>query len=73
MNLIVAANGLGYRTNWITNWYSDVEEGRRILGLAPHERVVGFVHIGSFDGSAPERPRPEVGKLYSEYSGPWEG
>lgn len=73
MNLIVAANGLGYRTNWITNWYSDVEEGRRILGLAPHERVVGFVHIGSFDGSAPERPRPEVGKLYSEYSGQWEG
>ena len=33
--------------NWITNWYSDTEEGRRILGLAPHERVVGFVHIGT--------------------------
>ncbi|MDH6229516.1 nitroreductase [Mesorhizobium soli] len=73
MNLIVAANALGYKTNWITNWYSDVEEGRRILGLAPHERVVGFVHIGSFDGDVPERPRPDVGKLYSEYSGPWEG
>lgn len=73
MNLIVAANGLGYKTNWITNWYSDVEEGRRILGLAPHERVVGFVHIGSFDGSVPERPRPEVTKLYDDYSGPWEG
>ena len=73
MNLIVAANALGYKTNWITNWYSDVEEGRRILGLAPHERVVGFVHIGTFDGSVPERPRPDVNKLYSEYSGPWEG
>ncbi|PSJ59781.1 nitroreductase family protein [Pseudaminobacter soli (ex Li et al. 2025)] len=73
MNLIVAANALGYKTNWITNWYSDVEEGRRILGLAPHERVVGFVHIGSFDGDVPERPRPDIGKLYSEYSGPWEG
>lgn len=73
MNLIVAANGLGYKTNWITNWYSDVEEGRRILGLAPHERVVGFVHIGSYDGSVPERPRPEVTKLYDDYSGPWQG
>jgi nitroreductase len=73
MNLIVAANALGYKTNWITNWYSDVEEGRCILGLAPHERVVGFVHIGSFDGDVSERPRPDVGKLYSEYSGPWEG
>ncbi|WP_109611903.1 nitroreductase family protein [Pseudaminobacter salicylatoxidans] len=72
MNLIVAANGLGYKTNWITNWYSDVEDGRRILGLAPHERVIGFVHIGTFDGEGPARPRPDVRKLYSEYSGPWE-
>ena len=48
MNLVIAANAMGYGTNWITNWYSDVPEGRAILGLAPHERVVGFVHIGTF-------------------------
>lgn len=73
MNLITAANALGYGTNMITNWYSDNEEGRALLGLAPHERVVGFIHIGSYDGSAPERPRPDVSRLYSDYSGPWEG
>ena len=73
MNLVLAANALGYGTNWITNWYSDVEEGRRILGLAPDERVVAFVHIGSFAGDAPERPRPDVGKLCADYAGPWEG
>lgn len=72
MNLVIAANALGYGTNWITNWYSDDEEGRRILGLAPQERVVGFVHIGTFSGDAPERPRPDVDTLYSEWSGPWE-
>ncbi|MGI6853015.1 nitroreductase family protein [Mesorhizobium sp. 1B3] len=71
MNLVIAANALGYATNWITNWYSDVEEGRRILGLAPHERVIGFLHIGTFNGTAPERPRPDVSALYAEYSGPW--
>jgi nitroreductase len=71
MTLVIAANAMGYRTNWITNWYSDTEEGRKILGLAPHERVVGFVHIGTFDGSVPERPRPDVSKLYADYSGPW--
>ena len=60
MNLVLAANALGYGTNWITNWYSDTEEGRRILGLAPHERVVGFVHIGTFAGTVPERPRPDI-------------
>jgi nitroreductase len=73
MNLAHAANALGYRTNMITNWYSDVPEGRAILGLAPHERVIGFVHIGTFDGAASERPRPDATKLYADYSGPFEG
>lgn len=71
MNLMHAANALGYGTNMITNWYSDTEEGRALLGLAPHERVVGFVHIGTHDGPGFERPRPDVRTLYADYSGPW--
>jgi nitroreductase len=71
MNLAHAANALGYRTNMITNWYSDVQEGRAILGFAPHERVIGFVHIGTFGGTVTERPRPDVSKLYADYAGPW--
>ena len=54
MNLMMAANALGYGTNMISNWYSDVPEGRALLGLAPDERVIGFVHIGTFAGTAPE-------------------
>lgn len=73
MNLLLGATALGYGANWITNWYSDVEEGRTILGLAPEERVVGFVHIGTFDGQPMERPRPDADQLYSDYSGPWHG
>lgn len=70
MNLIIAANAMGYGTNWITNWYSDIAEGRAILGLEPHERVIGFVHIGNFDGEAFERPRPDLDAIVSDYSGP---
>lgn len=73
MNLIIAANALGYATNWITNWYSDLAEGRAILGLAPQERVVGFIHVGTFSGSLNDRPRPDTSRLVSDYSGPWEG
>ena len=73
MNLLHAAHAMGYGANWITNWYSDKEEARTMLGLAPHERVVGFVHIGTFEGTAPERPRPDVEKLVGDYSGPWAG
>lgn len=70
MNLMLAANALGYGTNLITNWYSDVPEGRAILGLSPDERVVGFVHIGTHDEPPQERPRPDPATLYADYSGP---
>ncbi|MEO3387531.1 nitroreductase [Mesorhizobium sp. CAU 1741] len=73
MNLVLAANALGYGANWITNWYSDDEEGRRILGLAPHERVIGFVHIGTHEGVPFERPRPDIDALVTDYTGPFEG
>ena len=71
MNLMLAANALGYGTNMITNWYSDVPEGRAILGLSPSERVIGFVHIGTHAELALERQRPDPATLYADYSGPW--
>jgi nitroreductase len=70
MNLVIAANALGYGANWITNWYADDAEGRRILGLEPHERVIGFVHVGRHEGPIPERPRPDVATLWTDYAGP---
>ncbi|MCO5146155.1 MAG: nitroreductase [Aquamicrobium sp.] len=73
MNLLIAAGALGYGASWITNWYADDEEGKRILGIAPAERVVGFVHIGTYDGTTPERPRPELADIVSDYAGPWQG
>lgn len=73
MNLVLATHALGYAANWVTNWYSDDAEGRRILGLAPDESVVGFVHIGTRRTPTPDRPRPEIESIVSEYSGPWEG
>lgn len=72
MNLMIAANAMGYGTNWITNWYSDDEDGRRLLGLSKDERVIGFVHIGTFGGSPADRPRPEINRIVSDYSGPTE-
>ncbi len=73
MNLVHAAHALGYKANWITNWYSDTGEGRRLLGLAPQEEVIGFVHVGRHEGDVPDRPRPDVEAIVTDYSGPWEG
>jgi len=71
MNLCTAASALGYASNWITNWYSDDAPARAFLGLAPNERVAGFVHIGTAANKMPERPRADMDKIVTEYSGPW--
>ncbi|RLQ89459.1 nitroreductase family protein [Notoacmeibacter ruber] len=68
MNLLHAASALGYRANWITNWYSDDAEARTLLGLKPEERVAGFVHIGRTDINLPDRERPRVEDLMTDYS-----
>jgi nitroreductase len=73
MSLVFAANALGYATNWVTNWFSSDEKGRVLLGLSPDERVVALVHIGKSEANVPERPRPAVADVLSEYSGPWRG
>ena len=71
MNLVHAAHALGYGANWISNWYSEEEEGRRLVGIAPHEKAVGFVHIGTFAGKTVDRPRPDLSRIVSDYAGPW--
>jgi nitroreductase len=69
MNLVHAANAHGFAANWVTGWYCDDPQGRAILGLAAEERMAGIVHIGSYEGTLPERPRPDVDALITTYEG----
>ncbi len=58
--LLQAALAAGWGANWLTGWASHDRgfvEGE--LGLAPHERVAGFVHIGTETTTPPERARPD--------------
>lgn len=58
LNMLIAANALGYVANWLTEWMAFDERAYRILGVASGERVAGFIHIGSTDFPVVERPRP---------------
>jgi nitroreductase len=66
MNLVHAANALGFAANWVTGWFCDDAEGRALLGLEAHERMAGIVHIGTCDRDIPERPRPDIDDLVTE-------
>lgn len=70
--LVQAATAMGFGANWVTGWFSDEPEGRRILGLAPDERIAGIVHIGNCDREIAERPRPDVKSLTRVWTGPYE-
>lgn len=68
MNLVTAATAAGFAANWVTGWFCDDAEGRSIIGLRTHERMAGIIHIGSCDVKIPDRPRPQLDSLISEFA-----
>lgn len=60
MNLIVAANAAGFGTVWLTEWLAYDRRILDALGLAPDERLAGFIHIGRSDERPADRPRPAL-------------
>jgi nitroreductase len=68
-NLLLGAQGQGYAAQWLTGWAAYDREVAGLLELAAHERVIGFVHIGSALEPAPERTRPALADVLSEWRG----
>lgn len=59
--LLNAALASGWGANWLSGWSShDPEFIETGLGLEPHERVAGFMHIGTETSAPPDRPRPDL-------------
>jgi len=68
MNLVWAAYALGYAASWITEWYAYDRTVLDALGLAPSERIAGFVHIGLPAKPPEERDRPKLEAIVTRYS-----
>ena len=67
-NLLLGAYALGYGGQWLTGWAAYDREVAGILGLAEHEHVVGFVHLGTPQIDVPDRDRPALGDLLSTWT-----
>ena len=68
-NLVIAAHAMGYAASWLTQWYS---YDRRVIdrfGVAPHEKMAGFVHIGTALAKPEDRTRPVLCDLITRYPG----
>lgn len=73
MNLVHAAHALGFGANWVTEWVAYDEEAKAVLSIAPHEKVAGFVHIGTPAEPPVDRPRPDLAAIVSEAAAPPKG
>ena len=67
MNLVIAAHALGFGATWITEWYSYDRNVLDALGLAPHEKIAGFVHIGRPAQVPEDRPRPALADIVTRF------
>jgi nitroreductase len=65
--LLLAADAMGFGAQWLTGWpaYDPAVAAR--LGLGEHERVLGFLHLGTAAEAVPERERPDAMALLSEW------
>jgi nitroreductase len=59
--LLNASLAAGWGATWLSGWASHdrtfITDG---LGLARHETIAGFIHIGTETNAPPERPRPDL-------------
>ncbi|MCT4556758.1 MAG: nitroreductase [Pelagimonas sp.] len=62
--LLNAALADGWGANWLSGWVShDRTFVSKNLGLDSHERIAGFIHIGTETAAPPARPRPNINAI----------
>ena len=69
MSLVFAAHAMGYAASWITEWYAYDRRVLDGLGLAPNERIAGFVHIGRPARPPEDRERPNLEAIVTRFEG----
>ncbi|MDD3019594.1 MAG: nitroreductase [Alphaproteobacteria bacterium] len=62
-NLCLAANGLGYGSNWLTEWYSYSSTFKKLMGLDERDHFAGFIYIGTPTEKNEERERPDLNHI----------
>lgn len=66
--LLQAAQAFGFGAQWLTGWAAYDPEVMAHLGLDAHECIAGFIHIGTAQGEAPERERPDPATLLTDWT-----
>jgi nitroreductase len=68
-NILIAAHAQGFGAKWLTGANAYDEHVKGALGLAPDDRLTGFIHIGTIEGSPPAVPHADPGAHIVEWQG----
>jgi len=66
-SLVFAAHAMGFAASWLTEWYAYDRRVLDALGLAPNERIAGFVHLVRPAKPTEDRPRPPLDEIVTRY------
>jgi nitroreductase len=67
MQLLNAAQALGFGAQWLTAWAAYDAMIKARLGLTTNEHIAGFIHIGSSATKPIERTRPALAEKLSSF------
>jgi len=59
-NLLLAANASGWAGCWLTEWIAFSPGINALLGMTEHERIAGFIYLGTATEAPQERMRPDL-------------
>ncbi len=59
-NILVASHAIGFGAQWLTEWPAYHNGITEYLQLGEHEKIAGFIYIGTPGEAAEERQRPSV-------------
>ena len=65
MNLLTAAQAMGFAAQWLTGEAAYEDAVREALGGAQGDEVAGFIYIGTATEAPSERARPELDDVVS--------
>ncbi|MEM7025894.1 MAG: nitroreductase [Pseudomonadota bacterium] len=68
-NILLAAHARGFGAKWITGANAYDPHVAEALGLAPDDRLAGFVHMGSVTGEPPQVPHADPADFIVEWQG----
>jgi nitroreductase len=72
-NILLAAHALGYGAKWLTGANAYDDHVKQALGLAPDDRLISFIYLGTPAGEAPQVPHADAGAHTVEWQAPEPG